>query len=77
MEISLSPVYVPQKHKPQHFHSNVTYLKEKETMLFRNKHLYTLILELISSFMLCFSPVNARNKTVLEKKEQRMILQLH
>lgn len=29
MEISLSPVYVPQKHKPQYVHSNVTYLKEK------------------------------------------------
>lgn len=28
MEISLFPVYVPQKHKTQHFHYNVTHLKE-------------------------------------------------
>lgn len=37
-------------------------------MLFRNKQLCTLLLELISSFMLCFRPVNARNKIMLEKK---------
>lgn len=37
-------------------------------MLFRNKQLCTLLVELTSSFILHFRPVNARNKTLLGKK---------
>lgn len=39
-------------------------------MLFRNKQLCTLLVELKISFILHFKPVNARNKTLLGKKKK-------